>query len=337
MVIVDAHSDYALHIYREHIKGIKDVLKVQHLPFLRKGGVNLELLTIGGDFELFPEFDPRNYTSTLQVINSTSNEISSDPELFVLIKNSKDFDDLKNNKVGFILALEGASSIEDDFTRLHRYYNLGVRSIALTHNLRNQFADGCAENPARGLSSLGKKFVEELNNLDVLIDLSHISEPSFWDVLDIIKKTPIATHSNVRSLCNHGRNLTNAQIEAIAERNGVIGMNFFNLFIDENKKGVTARRLIDHIDYIVELVGIDHVGLGPDFLNYYIKDFKELDEQLADPFGDMSEPDDVFEVLEDISKFPELFELIRKRGYSDKELRKIQGENFLRVFEKILK
>ena len=337
MVVIDAHSDYALHVHREHIRGRDDILKEQHLPFLRKGGVNIEVLTVGGDFDLFPEFDPQNYNATIQVFNSIRNEISNDPDLFSLIKNSKDFDGIKNNKIGFILALEGAKSIEDDFNRLHRYYDLGLRSIALTHNTRNQFADGCAENPAEGLSNLGKKFIEELNNLKILIDLSHISEPSFWDVLDIIEKPPIATHSNAKSLCNHARNLTDAQIESIAERNGVVGMNFFNIFIDENKKSVTAERLIDHIEYIVDLVGIDYVGLGPDFLNYYIEDLKDLDEQLADPFGDFSEADDVFEVMGDISQFPKLFELIQERGYSDKEVRKIQGDNFLRVFKKILK
>jgi membrane dipeptidase len=337
MVVIDAHSDYALHVHREHIRGKESILKEQHLPFLRKGGVNIEVLTVGGDFELFPEFNPQDYNSTLQVINSIRNEISNDPDLFVLIKNSKDFDVIKNNKVGFILALEGSMSIEDDFNRLHKYYHLGLRSIALTHNIRNQFADGCAENPARGLSDLGKKFIEELNTLNVIIDLSHISEPSFWDVLDIIEKPPIATHSNAKSLCNHARNLTDAQIGSIAERNGVVGMNFFNIFIDENKKSVTAERLIDHIEYIVDLVGIDYVGLGPDFLNYYIEDLKNLDEQLADPFGDLLEADDVFEVMGDISQFPKLFELIQKRGYSDKEVRKIQGDNFLRVFKKLLK
>lgn len=338
MVVVDAHSDYALHVYREHRKGNKNVLKEQHLPFLRDGGVNIEVLTVGGDFDLFPEFDSQDYNTILQVIDSIQNEIYNNSDLFILIKNSKDFDKIKGNKkIGFILALEGANSIKNDFSRLHKYYELGLRSVALTHNNKNQFADGCAKHPAKGLSNLGKKFIEELNSLNILIDLSHISEPSFWDVLDIIGKPPIATHSNAKSLCNHARNLTDAQIESIAEKNGVIGINFFNIFIDEKKESVTAETLINHIDYIVDLVGIAHVGLGPDFLNYYIEDLQDLDEQLADPFGDLLEPDDVFEVLGDISGFPKLFELIQKRGYSDKELRKIQGGNFLRVFKKILK
>ena len=337
MVVIDAHSDYALHVHREHIRGRVNVLKVQHLPFLRKGGVNIEVLTVGGDFDLFPEFDSQNYNTILQVLDSIHNEISNNPDLFVLIKNSKDFDEIKNNKIGFILALEGANSIEDDFSRLYKYYDLGVRSIALTHNTRNQLADGCAENQAGGLTDLGKNFIEELNKLNILIDLSHISEPSFWDVLDIIEKPPIATHSNAKTLCNHARNLTDAQIESIAERNGVIGMNFFNMFIDEDKTSVTVEGLVDHIDYIVDLVGIDHVGLGPDFLNYYIEDLKELDEQLADLFGDMSEADDIFEVMGDISSFPKLFKVIQKRGYTNNEVRKIKGDNFLRVFKEILK
>ncbi len=334
MVVVDAHSDYALHVYREHLKEHKNVLKEQHLPYLKRGRVNIEVLTVGGDFDLFPEFDSKKYNTTLQVIDSIHKEISNDPDLFVLIKNSKDFDEIKRkNKIGFILALEGAGSIGDDFSRLHSYHDLGLRSIALTHNNRNQFADGCAENPAVGLNALGKKFTEELNNLNILIDLSHISEPSFWDVIDIIEKSPIATHSNAKSLCNHARNLNDNQIKSIAERDGVIGINFFSTFIDQNRKKATVDRLIDHIDYIVGLAGIDHIGLGPDFLNYYIEDFKTITDNIPSDFGSKHEFRKPFEVIRDTTGFPELFELILKRGYSDKEVRKISGENFLRVFK----
>ena len=337
MVIVDAHSDYALHVYREHLKGNKDVLKEQHLPFLKKGGVNMEVLTVGGDFELFPEFDCQDYTTILKVIDSIKHEISENSNLFYLIKNSKDFENIKkNDRIGYIMALEGSNSIGSDLSLLHNYYDLGVRSIALTHNKRNLLADGCAEKPAKGLSKLGKDYVEELNNLNVAIDLSHISEPSFWDVLDIIEKSPIATHSNAKSLCNHSRNLTDDQIKAIAERKGVIGINFFSIFIDNNGRNATIDRLIDHIDHIVELVGIDHVGLGPDFLNYYIKDLRSLDEQLDDPFGDTLDLGAVFEVIGDVTEFPNLIGSIKKRGYSDREVGKIQGENFLRVYKEIL-
>jgi membrane dipeptidase len=338
MVIVDAHSDYALHVYREHLKGSKNVLKEEHLPFLKKGGVNIEVLTIGGDFELFPEFDSQDYNTIIKVIDSIKNEISENSNIFCLIKNSQDFENIpKYNKIGFILALEGSNSIGSDFSLLHNYYKLGVRSIALTHNMKNLLADGCAEKPAKGLSNLGKDYVKELNNLNVAIDLSHISEPSFWDVLDILEKPPVATHSNAKSLCNHPRNLTDDQIKAIAERNGVIGINFFSIFIDNNSKNATIDRLIDHIDHIVEIVGIDHIGLGPDFLNYYIKDLKSLDEQLDNPFGDILDLRAIFEVIRNVAEFPNLIESIKKRGYSDKEVGKIQGENFVRVYKEILK
>jgi membrane dipeptidase len=338
MVVVDAHSDYALHVYREHLKEHKNVLKEQHLPYLKEGRVNIEVLTVGGDFDLFPEFDSQKYNTTLKVIDSIHKEISNDPDLFVLIKNSKDFDEIKrNNKIGFILALEGAGSIGDDFTRLHNYHDLGLRSIALTHNNRNQFADGCAENPAIGLSNLGKNFMKEINKLNILIDLSHISEPSFWDVLNILEKSPIATHSNAKSLCNHARNLIDDQIIAIAERDGVIGINFFSTFIDENKTNATEERLVDHIDFIVELVGDDHIGLGPDFLNYYIEDFKTISKNIPSKFGTKQDSGRPFEVIRDVTGFPEFFELLFKRGYSDKEVRKIQGENFIRVFKEVFK
>jgi membrane dipeptidase len=338
MVIIDAHSDFALHVYREHLKGNINILKEQHLPFLSKGGVNIEVLTVGGDFELFPEFDAQHYDTILKVINSIKNEISENSDLFYLIENSKEFENNeRNERIGYIMALEGLSSIGSDLSRLHKYYDLGVRSFALTHNKKNLLADGCAVESAKGLTNLGKDYVKELNELNVNIDLSHISEPSFWDVLDIINKPPVATHSNAKSLCNHPRNLSQSQIKAIAERNGVIGINFFSIFINEKGKNATIDRLIDHIDHIVELVGIDHVGLGPDFLNYYIKDLKSLDEQMDDSFGNDLEIGNIFEVIGDVTELPYLFDSIKKRGYSDKELGKIQGENFLRVFKEVLK
>ena len=337
MVIIDAHSDYALHVYREHLKGKKNVLKEQHLPFLRRGGVNIEVLTVGGDFKLFPEFDSQDYSSIIKVIDSINIEIFENADLFYLIKDSKDFENLKiQNKIGFILALEGSSSIGSDFSLLQDYINLGIRSFMLTHNMRNLLADGCAEKPARGLSKLGKDYVNELNKTNTVIDLSHISEPSFWDVLDLIEKPPVATHSNARFLCNHPRNLTDDQIKAIAERNGVIGINFFSTFIDEDKNKATIDRLIDHIDHIVKLVGINHVGLGPDFLNYYIEDLKNLNGLMDNPFGGISDPENNFEIIKDITGFPKLMELIKKRGYSDRDIGKIQGENFLRVFKKLI-
>ncbi|MFX1280291.1 MAG: dipeptidase [Promethearchaeota archaeon] len=336
MVTIDAHSDFALNVYREHLKGNKNVLKEQHLPFLRKGGVNIEVLTVGGDFELFPEFDAQDYNTIIKVIESIKNEISENSNLFYLIKNSKDFEKLGDNRIGYIMALEGSGSLGSEISLIKNYYNLGVRSFALTHNKKNLLADGCAVQSAKGLTKLGKDYVGELNKLNVNIDLSHISEPSFWDVLNIVDKPLVATHSNARSLCNHPRNLTDDQINAIAEKNGVIGINFFSIFIDDNGKNATVDKLVDHIDYIVDLVGIDHVGLGPDFLNYYIKDLKNL-QGMDDPFGGISEPGSSFEVIRDITGFPNLIELIKKRGYSDIEVGKIQGENFLRIFKEVIK
>jgi len=337
MVVVDAHSDYALHIYREYLKGNKNVLKEQHLPFLRKGGVKIEVLTVGGDFDLFPEFNSRDYNTIIKVINSVKNEISENHDLFYLIKNSRDFEKIgKNNKVGYMLALEGSGSIGSDFSLLYNYFDLGVRSIAMTHNNRNQFADGCAEKFARGLSDLGKEFIIELNKLNILLDLSHSSEPSFWDAINLIEKPPIASHSNVKHLCDHPRNLTDKQITAIAQKGGVIGMNFFSAFIDKNGKKANVDRLIDHIDHIIDLTGIEHVGLGPDFLNYYIDDFDTLFNNIPSDFDTASDPVKNFEVIEDVTGIPKFIESLQKRGYSDKEVGKIKGDNFIRVYKNVI-
>jgi len=337
-ICIDAHSDYALYVYSEYMKGNKNILKERHLPLLRRGGVNIEILTVGGDFDFFPELNSRDPFNIIKIIELIHNEIEESLDLFTLIKKSRDFEEIKNNnKIGFLLGLEGAESIEQDLSLLNKYYKLGLRSIGITHNFKNKFAYGCGEVPAKGLTNLGKNLVEELNNLNILVDLSHISESSFWDVLELIEKPPIATHSNAKALCNHPRNLSDNQIEAMAEKKGVIGLNFFSLFIDGSANNATIDKLINHIDHMVNVAGINYIGLGPDFINYYVEDSELVAQNTPKNFGVVDNSEKNLEILRDPSELPMFFNRLLKRGYSDREIRKIKGENFMRVFKKVLK
>lgn len=330
--VVDAHSDYALQVLRERLRGKTHVMEKQHLPKLRAGGVKVEVHTVGGDFVL-SGIDCRDPRTVLRVFDCIHCEVAESPHHFALVRQKKDFDDIiKKGKIALLLALEGAAAIGDDFSLLRIYYRLGLRSLILTHNERNFAADGCGEKPAGGLSKLGKDLIREANKLNMILDLVHIAEPGFFDVLELTEKVPLVSHSNVKALCDHFRNLTDRQIRAVAERGGVIGLNFLCFMVDRDVRKAKLGRLLDHVDYIAELVGIDHVGLGPDYADYYI-------EVLEDWLARHNYPLEMakyVEGVEDVTGLARITEGLAARGYSDQDIRKVLGENFLRVYKEVL-
>lgn len=218
-----------------------------------------------------------------------------------------------DGKVAALLSIEGADVIEGDLGVLRMFHRMGVRMVGLVHSLRNILADGVSDSrTGGGLSELGVKVVEELDRLGILIDVSHLSDAGFWDLMEIAKGPVVASHSNSRTVCNHPRNMTDEMIEALADRGGVMGVNFALSFVHPTH--ATVERVVDHIDHIVELVGPSHVGLGSDF-----------DGIRATPEG-----------LEDVSKMPNITRELVRREYPEDDIRKILGENHLRVLREVV-
>ncbi|MHA1671977.1 MAG: dipeptidase [Promethearchaeota archaeon] len=338
MIIVDGHSDFGLKLLYERQKGYHNVLRDNHLPNLRKGLVNLEVFNVGGDFDFYPALNPRDPLIVFQTLYTVLKEVSNNKDLFLIIKNREDFKKISNShKIGLLLALEGAGAIGIDFSRLRNFYRLGLRLITLTHNEQNLFADGLGVESPRGLTDLGKRLIHKMDEMGIILDLSHSSEPTFWDALKYSKNPVITSHSNAKTICNNNRNLSDDQINAIGNKNGVIGINFVGQFIVNNPKNASIDRLIDHIDHIVDLIGIEHVGLGPDFLDYVIEDKVELMDTSSKK--NQNEPVEMIypQGLEKVSEYPNLFIALEKRGYSQGNIRKIQGENFIRVYKDIFK
>ena len=213
------------------------------------------------------------------------------------------------------IGLENGSPIDDDINRLKYFYDKGVRYVTLCHSSNNQICDSCAPKDKTwgGLSPFGKEVIAEMNRLGILVDVSHVSDDTFYDVLECSAKPVVATHSCCRALSDHPRNMTDEMIRDLAAKGGVIQINFYPVFLDvtlpENE--VPFTRIADHIDHVVNLVGVDHVGIGSDF-----------DGIDSVPVG-----------LEDVSRMPVLFEELRRRGYSDSDLSKIAGGNFFRCLE----
>lgn len=222
----------------------------------------------------------------------------------------RDKADLDVPELGFILSLEDAAPCMGSTRHIDVLYAAGVRMIGLTWNGRNEIADGLAvgDRPG-GLTDVGKTCVAHMQRIGIVVDLSHIAEVGFWDVVEESTKPLACSHSNAKSLHEHRRNLTDAQIKAIADSQGVIGVTYVPSFLAPDAPGIDD--VIRHIEHIVEVGGIDTVGLGSDF-----------DGIQATPVG-----------LEDVSRMPALTARLLERGWKEEDLIKLLGGNWIRVFK----
>lgn len=284
-----------------------------HLDFagMREGGVNLQFFAV----YIEPEYKPcGSLRRTLQGIDAFYRQLEQNPEV-VFVKSYADVERAQEkDSLAALLSIEGGEALEGDLGVLRMLYQLGVRCIGLTWNQRNRIAEGVGDcESGGGLTAFGKQVVREMNKLGMIIDVSHISEPGFWDVIEVSEQPIIASHSNAKAVCNHVRNLTDDQIKALAENGGVMGMNYCRSFVGEGET-VTVATLVNHIEHIIDLVGPDHVGLGSDF-----------DGIGATPDG-----------LTDVTKVPLITEELVRRGYSDQVITKILGGNYLRVLQTVL-
>lgn len=222
-----------------------------------------------------------------------------------------------NGVISAVLHIEGAEAIDPELNALHVLYQAGLRSLGPVWSRPTLFAHGVpfqfnhSPDTGPGLTDLGKKLVRECNQLGIMVDLSHMNEAGFWDVAKLSDAPLVASHSNVHALCPATRNLTDPQMDAIKESGGLAGLNFGTVFLREDGRDdpdTPISRMVEHIDYMVERMGVDHVGFGSDF----------------DGTGMPGE-------FKDVTGLPKLLDALRARGYDDEALRKIAYGNWLRV------
>lgn len=213
-----------------------------------------------------------------------------------------------------LLSIEGGEVIDRSLDALFAFYRLGVRSMGLVWNHRNALADGVMDGAAGGgLTPFGKEVVKAMWEIGMIVDVSHLSEAGFWDLVRISRGPIVASHSNARALCDHPRNLTDDQIRAVAETGGVVGVNFYPGFLTSSGRA-GIEDILRHIEYIAEVGGIGCVGLGSDFDGFE-----------TPPQG-----------MEDIRNLPDLIPLLRQRGYQDREIAAVMGENWARLLKTVL-
>lgn len=250
----------------------------------------------------------------LALIETFFQEIEKYPDQVKLVCSQKDLSTIQSkDMLHALLAIEGGEVLCGNIILLNSLFRLGVRSIGLTWNQRNEIADGCGELRTKGgLTLFGIKVVQEMNKIGMVIDLSHISPSGFWDVLEHTTAPIMVSHANCKKICPHRRNLDDDQIIALKENDGVMGITFVKDFLGEGE--IDINDVIKHIDYAVALVGANHVGIG--------SDFDGTDEM---PKG-----------LEDVTKLYLIGEKLLKSGYSQSDTEKIMGGNFIRLLKTIL-
>jgi len=357
-VLVDTHNDFPSASIEKKVSLDADLLGKTHtdLGRLRSGGVDVQIFSIfcGPEQQQPYKFANREIDSVYEWANRAPNRMT-------IVRTPAELKQaIKDNRLATMLGVEGGHMIEDKIENLDALYARGVRYMTLTWNNSTSWATSAADETTKGdslahkgLTDLGKEIVQRMNELGMLIDISHNGEQTFWDVIKLTKKPIIASHSCVWTFCHHRRNLKDDQIKAIAKNGGVIHLNFYAGFLDstyEKKAGQLLAKhkpeidslvvhgaqpdyagimtmekykeetnairpplslLLDHLDHIVKLVGVDFVGLGSDF-----------DGIEAGP-----------KELNGVQDFPLITKALLDRGYSKKDVRKILGENFLRVFK----
>ncbi len=313
--IIDGHTDYVLSL----LETGRDFLTESDsghvdLPRARRGNVAAMLSAVFIRDAYLPE---QALARTLRAVDRLLETIAASGGRMQLVTNVAELERcLRDGTFGAILHFEGAEAIDPEFAVLRLGYRLGLRSLGLTWSRPNIYAEGVGpEDRGRGLTQLGRALVRACNELGVLLDVSHLNDAGFWDVLECSTQPVVASHSNCRALCPVPRNLTDEQIRALAAKGGLLGINFHVGFLRagaERPEDVSLGDVIAHIDHVAELVGVDYVAFGSDF-------------------DGATMPRD----LPDVAALPRLVEALLRRGYDDAAVSKICYENWLRVFRTV--
>lgn len=321
MKVVDMHCDTMKEILDRRDNNFNYELKSNNLCVdidkMKKGDYMLQVFAAYTDME-----QEDSLINCMRTVDLFHNEIEKNKDDIGLVLKYEDI--LKNineNKMSAILSIEEGACCRGKIELLRNFYRLGVRMMTLTWNYENElaFPNQIIDDKLildRGLKKQGFEFIEEMERLGIVIDVSHLSDGGFYDILNNTKKPFVASHSNARSICNHRRNLTDDMIKKLADRGGVMGINFYSLFLDQNatsKSEAKIKDMINHIKHIRNIGGIEVIGLG--------SDFDGIDCQVE---------------MKDASKIQILAEKLKKEGFTEEEIEHIFYKNVLNVLKEVI-
>jgi membrane dipeptidase len=365
-LVVDTHADTPQRFVDDGFDiGSTDPKDVGHISLdkAKRGNLGAEFFSIWVD----PETNQGHFAKrTFDLIDSVYEQSARHPDRMMMAFSPDDIERAhKQHKLAALMGIEGGHSIENDIRLLRDYYRLGVRYMTLSWSNTNEWADSSGDiddtkvEHHNGLTDFGKQVVLEMNRLGMMVDISHVADKTFWDAIATTKAPVIASHSSARALCDAPRNMTDDMLRAVTQNGGVVQVNFFSGFVDENfRKAMIAqskdqaaaiqkyiedlkaqgkpvdyvevdrierewmakiprpplKSLIDHIDHIAKVAGVDHVGLGSDFDGV----------SGATPAG-----------IDSAADLPKITQALLDRGYSAEDIRKILGGNLMRVFREV--
>ena len=293
---------------------------------MREGGLDAQFFSIFVDPVRFADA-PR--TRALAMIRALEAQVEKHAHHLELARSAADVRRIvAEGRIAVLMGLEGGDAIENELIHLREFHAHGVRYMTLTWSRSHDWADSSTDEARHGgLTPFGREVVREMNRLGVVVDVSHVSDETFWDALEVTEAPLIASHSSMRALVDHPRNMSDAMLRAVADNGGVVMINFSENYVDPRKAGAWPsilfalrhlgwedtpfEMLVDHFVHAVRVAGVDHVGLGSDF-----------DGVLFLPDG-----------MKDVSDLPNLTEALLRRGLSAEDVRKVLGENTLRVLE----
>src|SRR5215813_6632672 len=328
--IIDMHFDLPMDLYekREH----KNVLETEFLPEFEAGNMSVLGVAIYVEDRYLPQNGLR--VALDQIARLYAETAAS--ESFAICKNYREFQAARETgKIAFLITMEGIEPLGTDLNQLRVFYELGLRSIALTHVRSNAAGHGgifaATGSPEEGLTSFGHDVVHECEALGMIIDLAHINPAGFEEILSLTTKPPIVSHTNVRRYYDIERNISDEQIKMIGERRGVIGVNC--ILVSPEEEESTLDHFVDHIEHIANLIGIDSVGIGFDFFEFIYRQWPESKQkELAAKFTTPH-------FIPDLTNHSHARNVTRKliqRGFGDADIEKILRGNWLRIFKEAL-
>ena len=331
-LVFDIHSDIQCEVIRRRSYGETHILNRVFYKPLRKGGVDAIWFSTPPHLMHYPSYRGDYIQAGMNCMDVTLVELEECRDHFLLATQTKDIlEAKKKGKIAVLLGFEGGDPVGENLGNLRNFYRLGLREIQLTWNYRNQVCDGIYESRNAGLSEFGKELIKEMNRLGVLIDTSHINSRGLEDAINLSSQPLYMSHTSARALIDHPRNITDEQAKAIAEKGGVIGVCFLPQFVAP--KQATVEHVLDHLDHFVEQVGSDHVGLGPDFIDYCLEIMTEALKGMA---YDSGETFRYPRGAEDTSKLLNITRGMVARGYPDRDIENVLGGSMLRLLEKVI-
>ncbi|KAI8974965.1 membrane dipeptidase-domain-containing protein [Pilobolus umbonatus] len=324
--LIDTHNDLPMWLAFDERGKINHLNLTQvdwghtDITRLREGHVGGQFWSIY--FDCF-ESDTNQILKAMESIDATRRMIDLYPDTFRFVTNTKEFKRaIKHGRIASMLGMEGGQMIDNSLAALRQFYHLGIRYMTLTHNCHTEWAESCCDHlpppfeAGLGLTEFGKAVVLEMNRLGMMVDISHVSHSTMHAVLNVTRAPVLFSHSSSHALCPIERNVPDTVLRRLNETDGVVMVNFYNAFVQcDHEIEATLEDVVNHIEYIASIVGYDRVGLGADYNGI---------EQT--PKG-----------LEDVSKYPDLFAELIRRGWTEEQLIGLAGKNLLRVWMKVEK